>query len=197
MKLNKKDIKLICAFIGTNYPKVELNYALVSRGGIFATDTRKAIMFHAVDLDAHDMLVHKKLLKGFESTLGKNDIATVSTSDIKCNDIRLHLDTADWSFNYPDHEKILDQELENHFVLSSLSDILFELTSKHCFIDSFHLAPLIDHGDADKYDVFYTPQTEKNSGLVKVVASRFVDEEEVVLYTSVVIGREFKSQAKY
>jgi len=75
--LSKKDLKCLGAFIDSNNPKLELNYACVGRGGVFATDTRKAIKFHDSELNRKDSLVHKKLLKGFESTMRKEDVATI------------------------------------------------------------------------------------------------------------------------
>lgn len=198
--LEKIDLKCIGAFIGTKNPKVELNYALVGRGGIFATDTRKAIMFHDSELNFGDILTHRKLLKGFESIMSKDSQASFdvrgSATCIECESTSMALDTATFDFKYPDSEKILDKKLPHHFKLSGLGDILFELSEKFCFIDSFHLSPLIDHSGGDWYDIFYSPMSEDDMGMVKIVATKVIDEEEVVFYTAVIMGREFKSQAK-
>jgi len=198
--MEKRDIKLVGAFIAKNYPKVELNYACVGRGGIFATDTRKAIMFHNSELNFGDILVHKKLLKGFERLMKKDDVAKLLINGkdtcLEFNGTSLALDTACFEHNYSDSEKILDHKLDKHFKLSDLDDILFELSERFCFIDSLHLSPLVEHGGGDWYDVFYNPMAEKDYGMVKIVATKVVDEEEVVLYTAVIMGREFKSQAK-
>lgn len=197
--LNKKDLKCIGAFIPSGNPKVELNYACVGRGGVFATDTRKAIKFHDNFLTGSDVLVHKKILNGFVSTMSKDSVAEIKVDGVprlECEGVSMSLDTAAFEYKYPDSEHILDKNLDKHFQLSSLDDILFELSERYCFIDSFHLSPLIDHSGGDWYDVFFTPMSEKDMGMVKIVASKVVDEEDVVLYTAVIMGREFKSQAK-
>lgn len=200
MKLSKKDIKLIGEFIDSKNPKLELNYALVGRGGIFATDSRKAIKFHTPMLHCDEILVHKKLLKGFEGSMGKDDMAELAISSdsvhLQCNYISLNLDTASFEFLYPDVEKIIGMKLPEHFSLNSLDDIMFELTQRYCFVDFNRLYPLIAHGDADKYDVFYKAQSVEDTGTVKIVATRTIDEEDVIVYTAVIMGREFTSKAK-
>ena len=198
--MEKRDIKLVGAFIAKGYPKLELNYACVGRGGIFATDSCKAIMFHNSELQFDDILVHKKLLKGFEGLMKKDDVATLiidrTRSCLEFGGTSLSLDTAAFEFIYPDSESILDKKVDKHFKLSDISDIQFELSERFCFIDSVHLDPLIEHSGGDWYDVFYSPMAEKDMGMVKIIATKVVDEEEVVLYTAVIMGREFKSQAK-
>jgi len=198
--LKKKDLKCIGKFIADKYPKPELNFALVGNGGIFATDTRKAIKFHFSDVQCCDLLVHKKLLKGFESTMAKDSVAKITATGseayISSEMVEMDLSTADFEYKYPESDLILDKELPHHFKLTDLDDILFELSEKFCFIDSSHLYPLIEHDGGDWYDVFYSPMTENDMGAVKIVASHYVDEEEVIFYTAVIMGRQFKSQAQ-
>lgn len=196
MILTKKDLKLLGEFIASGYPKLELNYALVGRGCLFATDSRKAIKFHCGDLNGEDILVHKKLLKGFAGVMGKDDIATATKDSITCYSVKMSLDTAEFDFLYPESDRIIDISLPNHFKISSLDDIHFELSQKFCFIESSHLYPLIEHGSCDWYDVFYRRQSDEDMGMVKIVATKVVDEEEVVFYTASIMGREFKTQAK-
>ena len=62
----KKDLKLIGEFIAKGYPKLELNFALITNGGIYASDTRKLIHFNLPEFRCEDMLVHKKVLKLLE-----------------------------------------------------------------------------------------------------------------------------------
>ena len=201
MKLNKKDLKLIGEFVDKNNPKLELNYALVGRGGVFATDTRKAIRFAASELQCEDLLVHKKLLKGFEGLMGKDDTAEFLVRDggvsLKCNGTAMSLDTATFGYQYVDSERILNPQLKNHFALDSLDDIHFELLERFCFVEWSHLSPLVEHSGGHKYNVFFEPQSKDSNGMAKIVAS-VTDEElgDVVLYEAVVMGREFKSQAK-
>lgn len=198
--LSKKDLKLIGAFIDSGSRKSELNYALVGHGGISAVEAHKYIKFHNSSVQCCDLLVHKKLLKGFESILGKDDdVILESGSDyafFKANGVSFSLDTFDGDFKYPDIKKIIDKKPKNHFVLSSLNNIFFELTERFCFVESLHLSPLITHGYGDKFDVFYEPMSEDDAGIVHIICSHYVDGEEVMLYTAVIVGREFKSQAK-
>lgn len=44
--MKKNDLKLISSFIPNKDMKQELKFALVKRGAIYATDTRKAIQFN-------------------------------------------------------------------------------------------------------------------------------------------------------
>ena len=198
MKLFKKDLVLLSEFVDSGNPKIELSYILVKDECLFATDTRRAIKFHLPQLKTENLLCHKKLLKGFIATMGKEDVAEVVEMDeicLKSNDAVMNLSTSTFEHKYPDSERIIEQKLPYHFVLANLNDINFELTKKSCYIDSYLLLPLVKHGENYKFDVFYKPQGEKDTGLVKIVASRSVDEEEVVLYTAVIMGREFKSSA--
>jgi len=198
--LNKKDLKCLGEFIPSKYPKKELNYACVGRGGIFATDGAKAIMFHDKDMSFDDILVHKKLLKGFESLLGKDDLVKFvdvgGESFFSFDNTCLRLDTAGFEYVYPNSDDILNKvSIGGHFKLSSLSDILFELTSRFCFIDSAHLKPLLAHSGGDWYDVFYSPMGKDEVSMVNIVATVIRGEEEVVLYTALIMGADFKSKA--
>ena len=200
MELRKKDLKCLHSFIASGNPKVELDFAYVGNGGIFATDTRKAIKLHDSELDGVDALVHGKLLKGFFSAMCKDDIATIEPTDnvsIECGLMKMALDTATFDFRYIDSNKLLNTQFDYHFKLDSLHDILFELTQKNCFIESSYLNPLIENSeDISIYDIFYTPQDDKSSGIVKIVSTKTNDEESKVFYTALIMGREFKSKAR-
>ena len=132
--------------------------------------------------------------------MAKDSIATIKPSDIvsiECGYVKMSLDNACFDFKYIDSDRLLDIKLDYHFQLESLDDLLFELTQKNCFIDSFYLDPLIENGsNVSMYDIFYTPQDNENSGIVKIVATVNKDGEDVLLYTSVLSGRQFKSQIK-
>ena len=74
--MNKNDLKLISAFIDTKNPKAELNFAHLKDDGIYATDTRKLIKF-CVPMLGLDLLLEKRILNGFISTLGKDDFVSI------------------------------------------------------------------------------------------------------------------------
>lgn len=199
--VTKKDLKFIGAFIDTKNPKLELNYALITNGGIVATDTRKLVKFNASLLEVTDSLVHKKILKGFESVVGKDDVAKLRSVSgdawIDCGLDHMLLSNYNIEFKFPDYAKILDgKSLVNHFIVSDLNNIHFELSQKQCFVDISQLYPLIEHSGGDWYDVFYKPQDEQDGGMVKIVATKIVDEEEVVVYEALVMGVVFNSSAK-
>lgn len=193
--MNKKDLKLIGEFIDKGNPKIELNYALVGRGGVYATDTRKTIKFYDASLNFEDVLVHKKILNGFCGVMGKDDIAKIIKDTIFCNIVKMSLDTAEFEFKYPDMN-IIDIELPNHFQLNNIRDILFELTQRYCFVEFSSLYPLIAHDGGNLYDIFYKPQDNGNNGIVKIVAHTVVDEEDIILYTAVIAGRVFETKGK-
>lgn len=199
MKLEKRDLKLLGEFVAKCHPKLELNYACVGRGGLFATDSYKAIMFHCPELMMDDILVHKKLLKGFEGMMKKDDVANLLVDgDKTClefNGTALFLNTAIFEHLYPASHPMLDRVIDHYFRITDLGDIGFELSERFCFIDSFHLFPLVAHSGCNWYDVFYTPMSEKDMGMVKIIATKIIDEEEVIFYTCVIMGREFKSKA--
>lgn len=208
--MNKNDLKLIGAFIDIKNPKAELNFALVKPSGIYATDTRKAIRFKCDGIDDVG-LIHKKVLKGFESCLGKDETFTYKNGCFSTSELKLSIDgSCSWKenekifgvypLNFPDINKTIDIELPYHFTLDTLDDIAWELTQKNCFIDDVHLNPIIAFNECDFFDVFYAPQeiveNITNTGIVKIVGSK-KDSDGVldVAFTALVMGREFKSRA--
>jgi hypothetical protein len=62
--MTKKDLLLIHSFIDSKNPKEVLNFAHLKDDGIYATDTKKCIMFSIPMLDL-DLFLEKKILKGF------------------------------------------------------------------------------------------------------------------------------------
>ena len=74
--MTKNDLKLISAFIDTKNPKAELNFAHLKEDGIYATDTRKLIKF-CVPMLGLGLLLEKRILNGFVSTLGKDDFVSI------------------------------------------------------------------------------------------------------------------------
>ncbi len=203
MKLSKKDFKLIGAFVDKGNPKEELNFALLRDGGFVATDTRRVIEFRVHGLKCEHMLAHKKVLKLVEGLLKKDDIVKISSvGSVEHNSVSVSLNTANLNhfdkgeFEYPDVQKTLDIKLPHYFKLEKLDDIVFELSQQNCFIESSMLYPLMEHGDADWYEVFYKSQGENDSGMVKIIAMQIIDDVELVAYTAVVMGRVFISEAK-
>ena len=201
--MKKKDFKLIGEFVDKGNPKDELNFALLRDGGFVATDTRRLIDFRLHDFKCDPILVHKKVLKLVEGFVGKDDIVKVSSvGSVENGSVSISLSSANLDafdkgeFKYPDTQKLLDVELPQHFKLDKLNDIVFELSQQNCFIEGSMLYPLIEHGDADWYEVFYKPQNGTDSGMVKIIAMQVIDDAELVTYTAVVMGRTFDSQAK-
>lgn len=70
--MTKQNLKLLTSFIDNKNPKQELNFALVGRGAIYATDTRKAIQLNCKEINGN-ALMHKKLLEGLSAVLGKDE----------------------------------------------------------------------------------------------------------------------------
>lgn len=201
--LSKKDLKLIGEFVDKGNLKEELNFALIGNDSIVATDTRRAISFNVPDLKCEPILAHKRVLKLAQELVSKDDFVKISpagTIDIGFISIPLSNANLDMfkggEFSFPDMSKILGRSLPHHFTLTSLDDIVFELSQQSCFIKSSMLCPLIEYGDADWYEVFYESQNGINSGMVKIVAMRVVDDADKLVYTAVVMGRVFISEAK-
>ncbi len=203
MKLSKKDFKLIGAFVDKGNPKEELNFALLRDGGFVATDTRRVISFNLQGLQCEPILTHKRVLNLVEKLMSKDDfvkISSVGTVDVGFISMSLsnaNLDVFEkGEFKFPEMGNVLDKKLDHHFKLDSLKDIVFELSQKNCFIESAYLYPLMEHDDADWYEVFYNVQDGETSGMVKIIAMRVIDDVEQRLYTAVVMGRVFISEAK-
>lgn len=209
--MKKNDLKLIGAFIDNKNPNPELNFALIKNGSICATDTRKAIRFRCDKLNRNG-LIHKKVLKGFESCLSNDEQFGYQDGYFYNNSVKLPIDGS-FSFieedkikgahysNYPDIDKILDTELPYHFKLETLDDIAWELTQKNCFIDDLHLNPIICFNECTHFDIFYKSQEikekEVDTGMVKIVGLNADDSGVLnVVFTAVVMGRKFESQAK-
>lgn len=201
--MNKPDLKLIGGFIDTKNPKEDLSYAHLKDDGIYATDTRKAIHFNIPMLNLN-LYLHKKLLAGFASAVGKDDIVSIdSFGQIRVdNGIRMSCDT------FPDNrtqektiiKNIFDTQFQYHISLDNIDDIHFELTQKECFIDDIHLNPIIEHSNCTRYEIFYNKQTveadKTNTGMAKIVGLYDTeDEKDLVKFTAIVMGREFKTQA--
>lgn len=206
MKLSKKDLKLIGEFIDKGNPKPELNFALLTSGAVFATDARKVIKFNLPEFKCEDMLAHKKMLKLVESFIGKNDeVKIMSTGHVDIGHASLSLNNAnlevfkDGEFEYPLESmlKPISRSYGGHFQIDTLDNVLFELTQKYCFIEFAYLYPLMSHAGGDFYDVFFDPQSEESSGMVKIVANK-KDEElgDKQIYTVIIMGKNFKSEAK-
>ena len=152
----------------TSHPINEVTTGtLVKPSGIYATDTKKAIRFCFYGLD-NVGLIHKKLLKGFESILGKDEVVSYKDGYFYVQDAKLPINT---SYHFVENEKrygvhptdysdidiVINIELPNHFVLEDISDIQFELAQKNCFIDDIHLNPIISFTDCSYFDIFYKP----------------------------------------
>ena len=111
--MNKNDLKLISAFIDTKNPKAELNFAHLKEDGIYATDTRKLIKF-CVPMLGLDLLLEKRILNGFVSTLGKDDFVSIDGFGfIRTGSVKMNCDT----FSY-DEAKPFDFAECNGFYIS-------------------------------------------------------------------------------
>lgn len=202
--MTKNDFNLIHAFIAKGNPKFELNYALVSDDGIYATDTRKAIKYHIPMLGCEDMLASKIVIKSVATSLDKDGSGSIGADGVVVlNDFeQISLDNRLGNFKFPDLQRIiLDTKLEYYFELNTIDDIHFELTQKECFIDDVHLIPIISYADCNKYKIFFNKQKGEadttNTGMVKIVGIHNVDDEvDAIKFEAVIMGREFKTQAK-
>lgn len=210
----KKDLKLIDAFISAKNPKIELSFAKMQRGAIIATDTRKAIKFNFDELNGTG-LVHKKLLKGFEATLGKDEKVFFEDGYLHTSDVKLAIDTGYFVEDengknklgakyeaYPNLDTVLNMQLPFHFMLESIDDLQFELAQKDCYIDDLHLNAIIAYNDCSVFDIYYKPQmvNEKEqieTATVKIKAQK-ADDNGVLKeqFIVVIMGRVFESKAK-
>lgn len=213
--MKKNDLKLISSFIGTKDIKQEMNFALVARGAVYATDTRKAIKLNYSEIGGGNALVHKKLLDGLCNALRKDEKLFYDNNCLHTDNIKLNIDTAYYledengknkigakAENYPDLEKVINIKLPFHFTLDNINNLQWELTQKNCFIADVHLNPVIAYNDCSFFDVYYKPQTknekeEIETATVKIVASK-TDENGVIYnkFTAVFMGVVFESKAK-
>ena len=176
--MNKNDLKLISAFIDTKNPKAELNFAHLKEDGIYATDTRKLIKF-CVPMLGLDLLLEKRILNGFVSTLGKDDFVSIDGFGfIRTGNVKMNCDTFSYDEVKPvDFDRIMDQEFDNHFFLETIEDLQFELAQRNCFIDEEHLNPIIAYAECTGFYISYNQQKEtiendvknKHNGIVKIV----------------------------
>ena len=203
--MRKNDLKLISAFIDTKNPKAELNFAHLKEDGIYATDTRKLIKF-CVPMLGLDLLLEKRILNGFISTLGKDDFVSIDGFGfIRTGSVKMNCDTFTYDEVKPvDFDKIMDQEFDNHFFLETIEDLQFELAQRNCFIDEEHLNPIIAYAECTGFYISYNQQKEtvendvktKHNGIVKIVGRYSTeDESNLVKFIAVVMGRTFESKA--
>lgn len=203
--MNKNDLKLISAFIDTKNPKAELNFAHLKEDGIYATDTRKLIKF-CVPMLGLDLLLEKRILNGFVSTLSKDDFVSIDGFGfIRTGSVKMNCDTFSYDEVKPvDFDRIMDQEFDNHFFLETIEDLQFELAQRNCFIDEEHLNPIIAYAECTGFYISYNQQKEtiendvktKHNGIVKIVGRYSTeDESNLVKFIAVVMGRTFESKA--
>lgn len=200
--MTKNDLKLIGAFIDTKNLKEDLNYAHLLEDGIYATDTRKAIHFNIPMLNLNCFL-HKKLLAGFISAVKPDDNITIDGQGFirVGRSFKMNCNTFPDIDNQPTSiKKILNPQFEYKISLDNIDDIQFELTQKNCFIDDMHLIPIIEYSNCNRYEIFYNKQKiedgKTNTGMVKIIGIYDTeDEANLVKFTAVVMGREFKTQA--
>ena len=203
--MNKNDLKLISAFIDTKNPKAELNFAHLKDDGIYATDTRKLIKF-CVPMLGLDLLLEKRILNGFISTLGKDDFVSIDGFGfIRTGSVKMNCDTFSYDEVKPfDFDKSMDIQFDNHFFLETIEDLQFELAQRNCFIDEEHLNPIIAFAECNGFYISYNQQKEtvendvktKHNGIVKIVGRYSTeDESNLVKFIAVVMGRTFESKA--
>ena len=203
--MNKNGLKLISAFIDSKNPKAELNFAHLKKDGIYATDTRKLIKF-CVPMLGLDLLLEKKILNGFVSTLGKDDFVSIDGFGfIRTGGVKMNCDTFSYDDVKPvDFDKSMDIQFDNHFFLETIEDLQFELAQRNCFIDEEHLNSIIAFAECNGFYISYNQQKEtvendvktKHNGIVKIVG-RYNTEDELNLikFIAVVTGRTFESKA--
>lgn len=203
--MNKNDLNLIGAFIDTKNPKAELNFAHLKDDGIYATDTRKLIKF-CVPMLGLDLLLEKRILNGFVSTLGKDVFVSIDGFGfIRTSGAKMSCDTFSYDEVKPvDFGKIMDIQFDNHFFLETIEDLQFELAQRNCFIDKEHLNPIIAFAEGNGFYISYNQQKEtvendvktKHNGIVKIVGRYSTeDESNIVKFITVVMGRTFESKA--
>ena len=203
--MTKNNLKLISAFIDTKNPKAELNFAHLKEDGIYATDTRKLIKF-CVPMLGLGLLLEKRILNGFVSTLGKDDFVSIDGFGfIRTGSVKMNCDTFSYDEVKPvDFDRIMDQEFDNHFFLETIEDLQFELAQRNCFIDEEHLNPIIAYAECTGFYISYNQQKEtiendvktKHNGIVKIVGRYSTeDESNLVKFIAVVMGRTFESKA--
>lgn len=203
--MTKKDLLLIHSFIDSKNPKEVLNFAHLKDDGIYATDTKKCIMFSIPMLDL-DLFLEKKILKGFIAATHKESIISFDgLGYMKNGTLKLNCDTFDCSDTVGvDFYYILNQKFSNQFFLESIDDLQFELSQRNCFIDEEHINPIIAYAECSGFNIFYNEQKEelsngikvKNSGVAKIVGRYSTeDESNIVKFTAVIMGRTFESKA--
>lgn len=203
--MNKNDLKLICAFIDTKNPKAELNFAHLKYDGIYATDTSKMIKFCAPMLSL-DLLLEKRILNGFISTLGKDDLVSIDGFGfIRSGGVKMNCNTFSYDEVKPvDFDKVLETKFNYQFYLESIGDLQFELAQRNCFIHEEHLNPIIAFAECTGFNIFYNQQEEtiendvktKHNGIVKIVGRYNTDDElNLVKFIAIVNGRTFESKA--
>jgi hypothetical protein len=212
--MKKQDLKLISSFIGEKNGKTELAFAKVEYGAIIATDTRKVIKFNVKDLMGKG-LIHKKLLKAFESIVYKDEIIRFEDNNFIASDVRFNIDTGYFVEDedgkhklgakyedYPAVDTVFKMSVPYHFTIESIEDLQFELAQKNCFIDDIHLNPIISYSNCSMFDIYYMPQRVEENGdietaTVKIVAQK-ADDDGVVFtqFIAVIMGRKFESKAK-
>lgn len=201
--MNRNDFNLIHEFIDKGNPKIELSYALVSHDGIYATNTRRAIKYHIPMLDCTNMLASKKIIKCVAQSIEKGTEVSINAEGSVMLDSRTSISLCNRTdeIQFPDMEKILTQNLEYYMELSDITDVHFELTQKECFVDDIHLRAIIEYSDCDNYKIFFNKQKNDgdmvNTGAVKIVGEyNTEDEVGLIKFTALIMGREFKTQAK-
>jgi len=207
--MNKQDLKLIGAFIDNKNIKEDLNYAHLKEDGIYATNTKRAIHFNIPMLNL-DMCVHKKLLAGFANIADKDDEIAIDGFGF----IRLGAKTKMNCDNFPDidykkvdFKNVFKTKFDYRISLDEIDDLHFELTQKNCFIDDIHINPIIEYSSCARYEIFFNKQTvirdkvtneeKTNTGIAKIIGLVDTeDEKDVVKFTAIVMGREFKTKAQ-
>jgi hypothetical protein len=201
--MTKNDLKLISSFIDTKNQRIDLNYAHLLDDGIYAFDTRKAIHFNIPMLDL-DILLHKKILAGFTSIMATDDNVTIDSNGYIRIHKKLKMDCntpIDMPYERTQIKNIFNQAFDYKITLEEIDDIHFELTQKNCFIDDIHLNAIIEYSNCNNYEIFYNKQKiedgKTNTGMVKIIGLyNTEDEYNLVKFTAIIMGREFKTQAQ-
>ena len=194
--MTKKLLKLMHAFIDTNNPKRELNFALVDFDDriIVATDSRRIIKVnipHDNIQNCHGKhLVHKKIISAMEKLADKDGDYSFQNNNIVIDGNKVSIDAYLHEFHYPDHDRIFGVKTDDSFTLDHLNQIDFELTHLNCHINNSYIVPLKAYGAESGFSVWYRSQTIDNAGIVRIQHN----DENHIVFDAIIMGEEFKPQ---
>lgn len=195
--MTKKELQLIKAHLDVKHSKRELQCAYFGDNGIYATDGLTALYFN-IPLLGGDFYLHGQLLQGFIASMSKNDVAEIlSGQTLMCDDICLDCDsfTSDGEFKDKYKRLFFNYEYDVTFKLDSLSNIVFELHSRECFINPDRFNGLLKYVECGRYVISYSKQTKKLSRVQIVGLYNTKEETDLIKFTFTTVGNVFTSSA--